>query len=420
MRAALSPARAGQHQAGVRGVLQPGAQAGTGTSLPLLSWGSRLAAGAGRPGSAGRAAGRCPSEPPGVGTWLGDEKLGVPGRPSPAGLKLFAPRRLAVLHLRAGSQPAPRCWAVLGLGCHWAWRRVPGRGVSHTCVRVWAPFWLRHVPVFGSVLPFCLYADRLSPRHRLGLASSPGKQAWGASGCRKDRGHLSAVLFPWSSLAFGVPFATRLRLLSLSCPHPWPCVPSPVMSPSSALGCSLGVQAVPDVPCCHAGGCCKSAGAGRGHCAIAGSIASPLCPGAWVSLARSAAPRLLLALARAALGQARHVFGCAEPGEPFKLKWKWLSGRRGCFLIKAVFIISKCAGWDESKRALGSLPQATWPDTWVPALPWLVAGSWFCFLLGISRWTFALWKEESVDGIWFECNLQPDCPMYDTYSDLCG
>lgn len=60
---------------------------------------------------------------------------------------------------------------------------------------------------------------------------------------------------------------------------------------------------------------------------------------------------------------------------------------------------------------LGSLLQATWPDTRTPALPWLGVGSWFCFLWGISRGISALRKEEGADGIWFECDLQPECPV---------
>lgn len=180
------------------------------------------------------------------------------------------------------------------------------------------------------------------------------------------------------------------------------------------------MQTVPEVPWCHTSGCWKSPGAGRGHCAIAGSITSPHCPGAWDKSGMLCSSRAAPCLGQAALRRARHDFGCVEPGEPFKLKWKWLAGRGGCFPIKAVFVISKCAGWDASKCALGSLLQATWPDTWVPAPPWLVVGSWFCFLLGISRWTSALQKGDSAGGIWFECNLQPECPMYDTYSDLCG
>lgn len=118
------------------------------------------------PAQRGEEQGDALQDHPGVGTGPGDEKLGAPSCPSPAGLKLFA------LHSRAVLQPP--C-SVLGkslpraAGVHpdLAW----GFGVGgQACRRVSLDLF------FDSVVLVCLHAARLSPRHRLGLASSPSKQ----------------------------------------------------------------------------------------------------------------------------------------------------------------------------------------------------------------------------------------------------
>lgn len=86
-------------------------------------------------------------------------------------------------------------------------------------------------------------------------------------------GHPSAAPFRCSSLAFGVLFTDRLKLLSLSCP----CLHIPPHDvPLFLVGVLVGAVAVPGIPQRHISGCCKNPELRRECCTAASTIASPI------------------------------------------------------------------------------------------------------------------------------------------------
>lgn len=98
--------------------------------------------------------------------------------------------------------------------------------------------------------------------------------------------------------------------------------------------------AVPNVTQCHTSGHCESPELGRRCCTIAGAIISPHHPGA-MGKAWHALQLQGCSLPRPGLPWDSPDTFCAvlNKGGSFKLKWKWLVGFRGCFLLKTVFII---------------------------------------------------------------------------------
>ena len=192
----------------------------------------------------------------------------------------------------------------------------------------------------GAGLPSC---SSLVPTSPAGLGFLPEQTNLTCLRAPEGQGTSLCRPFPLLLSCLGSPPRSQAQaVVPLVSPPPLAMSPFPYPRdvPSFCAGVFVGDVGCPSVPRCHASGRCQSPGPGRGRCTTAGAIASP--PITQVhgkSLARSAAPRLLPASARAALGRSRHVLGCAEPEESFKLKWKWLAGFGGCFPTKTVFII---------------------------------------------------------------------------------